>query len=342
MARFIEFHPVDMLNVSVDRGVVTAVTPNGFSAAGANGMSWTYYGNFTYHGSGVVTGTVTGYEHYQYGNVLYAMDQLSVGLSTVDAYLGRGDVFGLLVHMFRGNDVMLGSPGDDILIGWDGVDTLQGGAGNDTLFGGDGNDVLVGGEGNDYLIGEGGIDTAWYALERDAYEVNRLTQDIWEVVAPAGSNEGWDMLHTVERVSFSDTMLALDVDPTGHARQAYQMYRAAFDREPDPVGLGYWIAQLDYGYSVTDIARGFTGTGEYQALYGVGNGHERFIELLYQHVLHRQPDASGYAYWLDELSHGGSQASVLASFSESQENREQVAGLVAGGIEYIGWWESPV
>lgn len=341
MARLLAFHPIDMLQNTLITGRPTYVGPGQISAGG-EGFGWTYFGNFSYHPATGISGTITGYDLFYRNNVVSSMDQLDVDVRTAEAYLGRGDAAGFMDHLLRGNDWLVGSLGDDVLYGGAGSDTLEGGAGNDALFGGDGHDVLVGGDGDDDLIGGGGIDIAVYAFERDAYAVRQLTPEVWEVQAPAASREGTDLLHSVERLRFSDKMLALDVDASGHARQAYQLYRAAFDREPDPTGLGYWIAQLDDGHSVTDIARGFTGTGEYQALYGSGNDNGRFIELLYQHVLHREPDASGFAYWLDELAHGGTQASVLASFSESHENREQVAGLVGGGIEYIGWWEAPV
>lgn len=160
----------------------------------------------------------------------------------------------------------------------------------------------------------------------------------WEISADYMPGEGTDLLVNIERLKTRDVNnLALDVDPSGHARQAYQMYKAAFDREPDARGLGYWIAQLDRGATVTEIASGFTGTAEFQSLYGVDNNDERFLGLLYQHVLHREPDEQGFAYWRDELAEGGSRAEVLASFSESNENRAQVADLVSSGIPYQEW-----
>jgi hypothetical protein len=43
---------------------------------------------------------------------------------------------------------------------------------------------------------------------------------------------------------------------------------------------------------------------------------------IYQNVLHRTPDANGYAFWLDVLNRNAvSRAQVLAEFSESPRIR---------------------
>lgn len=50
-------------------------------------------------------------------------------------------------------------------------------------------------------------------------------------------------LDSVERIRFTDKVIALDID--GNAGEAYRLYKAAFDRTPDKEGLGSWIGQLD-------------------------------------------------------------------------------------------------
>jgi len=114
------------------------------------------------------------------------------------------------------------------------------------------------------------------------------------------------------------------------------LYKAAFDRKPDAEGLGYWIGVLDQGnINTKDVAQGFLNSPEFIKLYGANSADTAFINKLYQFVLHRTPDAEGYKYWGDVLGASPSaRAEVLRFFSNSAENVDQVASLVANGIQY--------
>lgn len=72
-------------------------------------------------------------------------------------------------------------------------------------------------------------------------------------------------------------------------------------------------------------------------MYGANSTDTNFVTLLYNHVLHRDPDAEGNAYWLNALHNGMTRGAVLASFSESPENIAQTAPLIANGIQYQEW-----
>ena len=65
--------------------------------------------------------------------------------------------------------------------------------------------------------------------------------------------DGEDTLVSVERLVFSDVTVALDLDGVGG--QAYRIYKAAFDREPDSGGLGYWIAQMETAWTWWKLPR---------------------------------------------------------------------------------------
>jgi hypothetical protein len=136
-----------------------------------------------------------------------------------------------------------------------------------------------------------------------------------------------------KRLQFSDKNLALDI--TGIAAEAYRIYKAAFDRTPDLPGLGYWISKMDEGATVVQVSSGFIASAEFQSLYGTNPSNNQFVDLLYQNVLDRNPDAGGYSYWNAMLANGLSRADVLAYFSESTENVANVAPLIANGIEYL-------
>ncbi|MBI3729827.1 MAG: DUF4214 domain-containing protein [Burkholderiales bacterium] len=224
-----------------------------------------------------------------------------------------------------------GGDGDDVLIANAKGSLLYGMGGYDTLLGGTGNDTLVGGKGNDSLDGGAGFDMGLYASARSNYVISKNGNGF--TVKDSSGTNGTDSVMNVERLNFSDTSVALDV--SGIAGQAYRIYQAAFARKPDLAGLGYWIADMDKGSSLTTVAAGFFQSKEFQSLYGVNPGTDALITLLYANVLHRTPDQAGLDYWRAELSSGHiTSAGVLASFSESQENQAQVIGSIQNGIDY--------
>jgi hypothetical protein len=100
-------------------------------------------------------------------------------------------------------------------------------------------------------------------------------------------------------------------------------------------GLGYWIGRLDEKATVREIAVGFAESKEFADLYGSAPSNADIVMRLYKNILHREPDAGGYQYWLNILD--TKQATlpyVLAFMSESQENQDGTAELIANGIVY--------
>lgn len=200
-------------------------------------------------------------------------------------------------------------------------DVLLGIGGNDTLDGRYGFDTVDGGDGIDHSVSYG---------NRDEYTVTRVGTDV--IVAAKNDPQEQDTLRNIERVDFADSHLALDVD--GTAGKAYRLYQAAFDRKPDLAGLGYQMHDLDIGYSLSHVAANFIASPEFQSKYGnVDNA--QFITLLYQHVLHRDPEAKGIQDHLNEIALGYSRADVLTFFSESPENQANVIGDIRDGMVYI-------
>jgi cyclophilin family peptidyl-prolyl cis-trans isomerase len=129
------------------------------------------------------------------------------------------------------------------------------------------------------------------------------------------------------------------LDTDGNAGQAYRIYKAAFDRTPDTTGLGYWIAQMDQGMGVVELAARFIDSNEFRELYGTNVSSADFLTKVYSNVLDRTPDTAGLNWWVSEMSTNPSKTwqKVLADFSESTENQANVASLIANGIAYDPW-----
>lgn len=233
-----------------------------------------------------------------------------------------------------GNDVIVGNGAANQIEGGAGNDTLAGGDGNDQLKGGTGDDLLGGGAGDDRLDGGAGRDMALYLASSAGFTVTR-SADGWTVADKTGA-VGTDTLVGIERILFSDGALALDLD--GTAAQAYRLYAAAFNRQPDVAGLGYWIAQMDKGMSLVDVTTAFTQNDEFTKMYGATRSPESFLDTLYRNVLHRAPDQDGVDFWAKAMHAGVSEGDVLARVSESPENQAQVTGQIEHGIAFTPFY----
>ena len=200
---------------------------------------------------------------------------------------------------------------------------------DDNLTSYDGNDILTPQEGNDFLDGGQGIDRVTF---NDQFAMSKIFADFSGETVVLTPQDGIDTLRNIERLIFVDKIIALDIE--GNAGQAYRIYQAAFDRKPDPTGLGFWIANLDLGKTLSTIADEFLNSPEFNALYGSSTPNASFVDSLYQNVLHRAGETEGVEYWNGLLNNGISRADVLVAFSESAENKAAVLGSIQNGIEY--------
>ena len=220
---------------------------------------------------------------------------------------------------------------DDAIEGTSGDDAVHGTAGPDRLVGYAGADALWGDGGDDRLEGGNGVDTAHYSGAYAGYTV-AAQGDAPTVRDRTAGRDGMDILRDVERLEFSDKHVAVDIN--GHGGQAYRLYVAAFGRTPDLGGLGFHIASLDAGVSLTDVAGGFLASTEFVTKYG-SLSDEDYVTQLYGNVLHREPDTDGLIYHVGRLSSGATRADLLVGFSESAENQAGVIGTIGAGIEYV-------
>ena len=198
-----------------------------------------------------------------------------------------------------------------------------------------GMDRFVAAAGNAAIDGGQGRDTVVYAGSRADFTIERTVYGV--TVTDKTGAYGADNLINVERIQFNDTMVGLDID--GATGQIYRLYQAAYDRKPDAGGLKHWMWVSDMDkFSLSQIAGFFMELPEYKELYlkdDPSNAH--FVTLLYQHVLHREPEKGGYDHWMWTLNENKlTRAEVMAFFAESPENQAQVIGAINNGIEYLG------
>jgi hypothetical protein len=316
----------------VDEGTFVTYTVTSSTLEPGTVLNWILSGvNADDIGNGTTNGTVT-IDSYgkAYFGVYVVQDFATEGTEAVTVLVG--DSSGKILATspaVRINDTslelkyMFGTAQDDVLVGTSGHDQIEGYTGADILQGGAGSDTLNGGP---------GMDIARYAGRRADFTVEK-TGDGWKVTDKTGA-EGTDTLHDIETLLFADVALALDF--SGTAGQAYRIYQAAFNRTADQAGLGFWINYLDKGGSVEGMAAGFVDSNEFRSIYGANPTNGELVGRFYQNVLHRTPDQAGFDYWVGVLDkHSATVTQVLAGFSESPENQAALIGVVGTGITYV-------
>ena len=201
----------------------------------------------------------------------------------------------------------------------------------------------------DLFYGGDGVDTAVYSQKAANYTI-ASTNSVWTYVTQKSDLPGFSVtdktkaintlqVNQVERLKFTDTNIALDISKDQTAGSSYMLYKAAFNREPDVGGLGFWISKMDGGMSYATVAQNFVNSAEFKTAYGGSNPSvNTLVTKLYNNVLLRSPDSGGLAFWQEKLTTGGwTTANVLGYFATSLENVSNVTPLIAKGIAYTEW-----
>lgn len=83
------------------------------------------------------------------------------------------------------------------------------------------------------------------------------------------------------------------------------------------------------------VAQGFIDSPEFASKYG-NLTNEEFVMQLYKNVLHREPDAGGLKFHIDNLNAGRiTRADDLAAFADSPENQAALIGVIGNGFAYV-------
>ncbi len=128
------------------------------------------------------------------------------------------------------------------------------------------------------------------------------------------------MLAFSDSREFKDSSGVIGLPPRGSdGRSVERLYLAYFGRDPDAGGLAFWNAEVDRGFSLAAVSASFARSPEFVDLYGP-LGDRAFVELVYQNVLERSPDAGGLSHWTAQLASGASdRGGVMLAFSDSPE-----------------------
>ncbi len=122
----------------------------------------------------------------------------------------------------------------------------------------------------------------------------------------------------------------------GNAAPITRLYFAYFRRIPDYAGLLFHISRYRSRLPLATISQDFANSAEFTRTYG-SLDNSAFVRLVYNNVLGRAPDSSGFAYWTGELNSGRlSRGQVMVGFSESVEFKARIHNSVYVTMMYVG------
>lgn len=123
--------------------------------------------------------------------------------------------------------------------------------------------------------------------------------------------------HAITRTEFLETLRREPaVDPS--AAGIVRLYTAYFLRRPDFKGYEFWRNRRANGTSLSSISDFFATSSEFDRRYGSLDDAE-FVSLVYRNVLGRNPESTGFSFWVRQLQQGRSRGWVMVRFSESNE-----------------------
>lgn len=207
------------------------------------------------------------------------------------------------------------------------IENAIGSSYDDVIAGNAVNNVLEGGQGNDQLDGKGGVDTAVFNGSKSAYAISQNNQGAVTVTGL----DGLDQLANIERLSFSDTNVALDLD--GNAGQVAKTIGAVFGASTvsNTNYMGIGIRYLDSGMSSEDLMT--------LTLNAAGaTTYESVVDQLYVNLVGIAPSESVKNSYVQRLESGEfTPASLGLMASELNLNTQNInlTGLATNGVEYI-------
>lgn len=241
------------------------------------------------------------------------------------AALAAVDTSGIELVVATGN-------GDDVItVKGDQNTLIDAGDGNDTIVTGNGDNVVIAGAGNNNVTTGSGNDTVILSGSNHADIVN--TGEGYDVVQLDGSRDDYafavgnnftvnltgNQTAAISNAEFLSFVNGEEVETVALAHSeaeasALRLFQGILDRDADLTGAKSFVAQVNNGTSLSDIANEFLNSSEYAGAKNAADVNE-----LYQALLGRAADDSGASTWTDLLANGGSLADVAAAIAVSSE-----------------------
>lgn len=211
------------------------------------------------------------------------------------------------------------------------IENAIGGQGGDVLYGNAAANRLTGGAGNDTIDGGAGLDTAIYGSARAGFTVTPSAGG-YRVVDTSGS-QGTDSLASIERLSFADQGVALDL--AGNAGVVAKLLGAVFGAGAvsNPTLSGIGLKYADAGMTYAALAQLAV-----DARLGAGATNKAVVDLLYGNVAGSPPPAATENFYISQLtSHALTVGTLTTLAADTAQNATLInlVGLAQTGLTYF-------
>ncbi len=209
---------------------------------------------------------------------------------------------------------------------------------NQTFIGTFANETFTGGSGNDTIDGQGGLDIATFSLQGFNYTITQTVSG-FTVRANSGT-DGIDTLSNIERLSFADKRVALDLTPDGNAGKALEFIgMLAFNKVTDKAIVGEIISYFDQLPSMHDINQLAISAGLTRALAGGDSSNAGLAQLVFRNVVGHEAsagDIDSLVSYMDGRNANMTQADFLTAIAGLELNKQHIGlvGLQSTGVEY--------
>ena len=259
------------------------------------------------------------------------------GVDTIDASKLKA---GVTLHLTPGYHDFVGesaasivtAPGQITVNFGTTIENIVGSAFSDALFGNAQDNVITGNVGSDFIDGGDGTDIAIYSeflSEITLSSTKEGARVTWEITLANGDK---DTLVNVERLSFNDTRVALDLD--GHAGSTAKLLGAflgsAGVSNKNFVGIG--LQYLDSGGTYESLMELAIST-----VFGETPNSRSVVATFYQNLAGQQAPESVIDTYADLLDNGDlSVLSLSLQVADNEINLSNIdlVGLASTGIEY--------
>lgn len=182
-----------------------------------------------------------------------------------------------------------------------------------------GHNVFRGNAASNTFDGGAGIDTAVFNGPRADYNYGGST----EQRTVSGGTDGSDTLFNVERLQFSDTILAGDTSPGQNTYLVYAMLNAGFNTAPPTSELSRWVAFLDRQGSTLELAQAMI------SYYAPGVPDDALVAHLWSTIVETPIPIDALMLYSGLVADGTyTQASLLELVSTLELNTSEITGIV--------------
>ena len=212
------------------------------------------------------------------------------------------------------------------------IEDLVGTACDDVLVGNSANNTISPGTGNDMVDGGGGFNTVRMSAPRSDYSFARDAATGAVLMQAVDGASGADELKNIQRVAFSDCMVALDMDVKGST--VAKVLGAVFGKNAvnnrEYAGIGMYL--MDIGYTPATLM-----DKALSVKLGAGYDASREVQLFFTNLVGQAPSSDELKYFTDLVSSGKYTLSSLAWMAaDSKWNTDNIGltGLMQSGLDY--------